>query len=352
MYLSDCGQPLHDGRSNDSTEAASFSHPRKENAWQVLVEAQNAPADWKELLTIQFSKLMQDHPRAQELLRACEKSAEINRELLLECKVPHAESALHGDDHLVVQSFAMMLGTLRDSGTLCHGVRTRGTHLIDDEIDRKDKEANRNLFASYSGDFKGFLHNWGPLGKFSQKLGHIDERAPADFFRGLERMIYGGLLAHCRIPEFDDLAKKYKEISTKGLDARLVSAIEDIPRECYILTSKTVLEMFPLDGSDNNANELRSICFAPGVLLIDLPAEVETQEINLNLPAPTIDGLVGMIDTARECLTHGYAVNYQLFHDQFRFVTEAFAMMYPRKIKDAYCRFEEDLIKHIEAGRN
>jgi hypothetical protein len=309
--------------------------------WSQLIVAQNADQSWQPRLLERFDHALISHPRAHELECAFASGEQLFRNICGELSIDLTESEVHHRTDLKVQSFAMMLATESPRERVVMTTVTLASHFIDDKIDDPLQFESRRLFSQYRGNISAFFDQWGQLGR----LGHALARLTMDqegYYRGMQRMLYGGLIAHAPCEQQSLLMEEFQQLSCQPVTEPLQRIIASLRPLCYSLTSKTVLEMFPLSNSDKDGNELRSLCFAPAVLLIDLPNEEKKGEMKYYGPAPSLEELRQMVSAAEAHLGK-CTMDYRLFAEQFNFVISAFEPMLPIPLLQQYRKFGDRL---------
>lgn len=311
--------------------------------WTELLERQNAPDDWPQRLAKDFRTKISEHPRKEEITTLVSAGELLFRDIAGRYGYDEDTSRVHSDGYLDAQSFAMALNTWNGSRIIGYSVITRLTHLLDDFLDPPDQVANRELFRNHRQNVIEFLCKWGELGRIGLEVQEYSPW-PEGYYSGLRRIFYGALLTNGTPVEQELYLSEYMEITRENLSPDCAALISEIRPLCYSLTNKTVCEVCPMDGAIGNfdAAELRSLCFAPALLLGNLPAEVKKGELNYFGKAPTVEELCQMVDAARAMIPL-VTMDYVLLQEQFEFAIGTFDIMLPPELKKAYQKFGESL---------
>ena len=342
----------HDHRVSSDTDIGSSALPPCQERsiglapadWSGLIAAQQLAQNWQELLLADATQAMQTHPRRSAILAAITESRSRFQHLARMTGLPQLyDSSVHVSGDLDVQAFALMLGTTDPEDMVNKGVMTYGTHLLDDELDPSAKVENRVLFRFHRADVRRFFDRWGTLGEFGHALSAFTHD-PAGYYRGIQRVLYGSLFAHASAALQMEYFQEYQDFVCQPLSPELSTAVRQLRPACLSFTSKTATELFPLEGEEGNLNasEIRSIAFAPALLLVNLTNELRAGELNYYGPAVTEDELIRMVRLSAH-LAPSYSANHPLFADQVAFVAASFRSTLTPALREAYAHLENVL---------
>jgi len=223
-----------------------------------------------------------------------------------------------------------------------------GAHWIDDFFDNpKIGVSFENIFKNRN-DINEALTGMGSIGQvgllLAEKVPH-----PEGVLKGLQRMIYGGLVQRSSSREQRELLKKeYQDLGIQSVDSRVGKEIASIQAETYWMTNKTVLEM--INASETNFNftvaELWNLIYAPALYYHDITEEEQNKETSFERDEkPRDEEMIKMIKIGAKYLAQFPDDKFDLRIHQLKFLLSVFKKNLPVAIISEY----ESIIK--EYGR-
>src|SRR3989339_36532 len=186
-----------------------------------------------------------------------------------------------------------------------------GLHLLDDRFDNPSLSPSPEDLARHRGDIKKFLKEHPDISNIAENLAKYSKH-PAGFFKGLNRLRYGGLIQTAKDPETQGrFLKELKKMfgGDKSLAQDVSKDISKLSDVAYWMTTKVDAEFLEsgYDAHNPNSEELWNLAYAPALYLHDFREEEKTGELNFfGKPKPTVKEMVQMIGIAKK-----YARRYE-----------------------------------------
>jgi hypothetical protein len=308
----------------------------------------------KKLTSSQNNKLLSIYSTIsnfQEIINAVKEAEKVFIEDVRLCglaKYGLHTSAVHGFEDVRVQAFIVAIPANNYEEMIMKAYMAFGTHLLDDFFDRPDLPPSPSDMKIKRGNIKELLFTIKALDKFTLLM---SEKAVVKeaFFKGIHRLMYGGLIPLAETYEEQDMyLHEYKEISKKHLDDNIKKEIDKIRNIPFWMTTKTIQELLwsPEPSINLSLTELWSIIYAPALYLHNFKEEQETGELNFhNKELPKVDEMQAMLKVGMVNIPK-YKERLSVRRiEQLSFLTKAFSKLFPDEIKKDY----EELIKSLKS---
>lgn len=258
----------------------------------------------------------------------------------------HHTSSLHGFNDVRVQALIVAIPSNNEAEMQNKAYLAFVTHFVDDFFDRPDLPPTPAQMREKRGDIDSLVHSVGNLGKFVD-LAFTKVKNPTGFKKGLERLMYGGLI---QLAESKDEQKmylsEYKKIGLKHVDKPVyddILKIRDIP---YWMTTKTIQELFWSTEPKENLTlaELWTLVYAPAIYLHDCREEKKNGELNFyDQKLPTLDEMRGMLTLAKRHIPNYEDELKESRARQLEILINAFTSVLPKEILSAYNELADNI---------
>lgn len=275
------------------------------------------------------------------------KAIEKGREDYENLKSGNSESRVHAESDVYAQSMIIGITSLNSEEARAQTLYTYGAHWIDDFFDSSDSPLEFTEMNKYRKNVQQLFNNHPELNKLCQEMFRRSKH-PEGFWKGMTRMLYGGLIQRSRNKkEQDQFLKEYKQIGLQGIAPEVASDIEKVRNIPFWMTNKVIFEYIESTFEDSNETlgELWNLAYSPALYLHDADEEEKQGELDFNGRSnPKISEMIQMIDIATKHIGQ-YENRPQERLRQLRVLRKAFEKVLPKGISQAYDRLEKELEK-------
>lgn len=214
-----------------------------------------------------------------------------------------------------------------------------GAHWIDDFFDNPKLGVPFEEIFKDRYDIKKVLTNLGQIGQVGFLLaGKVPH--PEGVYKGLGRMLYGGLVQRSNFREQRVLlTREYQDLGIRLVDGRVAEEIKSIQAEAYLMTNKVVLEFMNASESslDFTVAELWNLIYAPALYYHDIGEEEQSGESSFEGDEkPRDEEMVKMIRIGAKYLSQFSDDKLDLRIQQLQFLLSAFRKNLPDAIISEY----------------
>ena len=328
----------------------SVSPKEAKDSWHQLAAAQNLPSDSRIRIASAYQEFIDKSPRKKLILAALKEAFDSFSGHLKQCGLSAA--CLKGDHTAELHAAAASLGAYDFNIMKKLAQLTYFLHVIDDQFDsildgsisQEDAKNRKSVFLRYRFDIKALAKNWPLYGSLIDALSEVSLNKSA-YFRGVQRTLYGSLIARSQPKEQERLLMEYRHLSFTAVSPPLKENLKNIRPIVYYFTNKAAMEILPLQGSayDSDLNELRSLCFTPVLLLTNLSGELANKELNFCDRMPEEKELCDLVSFTSSVLKN-FNFDAELFYNQVTFMREVFDSILTPRLRFSY----EELGKQLE----
>lgn len=235
-------------------------------------------------------------------------------------------SAVHDDREIEIHAFILGIVSVdRWREVETKSFLTYASHWIDDFFDGDLGNGNFDRLSADRHDVRKALANMGQIGMVGFAMADR-ARHPQGVFKGLHRMLYGGLVQRSvEQAARKQLVREYASVASQFVDPEIMGQIRQLQPEAYWSTNKTVLELLfaAEEELDYTQAELWNLVYAPAIYYQDADEERTHGELSFTLDeAPRLEEMVKMVRLGIRHLTQRYRPN-DLNLQQLRFAEQA-----------------------------
>jgi hypothetical protein len=257
------------------------------------------------------------------------------------------QSRVHADSDIYAQAMVIGITSQNPIEAQAQAFYTYGAHWIDDFFDSPNSSLSFKEMVKYRTDIQKLFEQNPELNKMCQGMIKKSQR-PEGFWKGMTRMLYGGLIQRSRNrKEQDQFLREYKQLGMQNVASEVVQDIEEVRDIPFWMTNKVIFEFIesPFTDTNETLGELWNLAYSPALYLHDADEEEKQGELNFNGRSnPKVSEMIQMIDIATKHISK-YENRPSERLRQLRFLRGAFEKVLPREISQAYDRLEQELEK-------
>src|SRR3989344_8355426 len=237
-------------------------------------------------------------------------------------------SQVHSYEDVRSQAFILAIPSNNLNEIIFKAHLTYAVHLIDDYFDNPNLNLQPEELAKRRNDIYEILNAMPKVGNYANFLANKTKH-PEAFYRGLQRLAYGGLIQLAKTPEEQDAyLGEYKKISLNTISDNVAKDIENVRNIPFWTTTKALYELWlstELKCSPTLA-ELYNLVYGSAVYFHDLDIEREKGELNFfDRQEPTIEELTQMMSIAAKHIKNYENGRAPQRLQQVQFLKKAFA---------------------------
>ena len=212
---------------------------------------------------------------------------------------------------------------------------TYGAHWIDDFFDNPNLGVQDQKLFDNRHDIRKVLTSLSQIGKVGFFLAEKVPN-PEGVYKGLERMLYGGLVQRSRSKEQREmLIREYQDLGVRFVDEYVAEEIRQIQPETYWITNKTVTELINSSepSLDFTVQELWNLIYAPALYYHDIMEEEKSGESSFDKDEePRLEEMEKMIKIGAKYLPQFSDDRFDLRIEQLKFLLTSFRKVLPDSI--------------------